>query len=466
MNLLKKLCLIAIGFGALTAQAMEISGIKDANGQILNPSIPEQRALYHQCKMLKHGLKDANSFDHPDFNTENMPSFVTKKNLAYLAKIINNPKLIEQESCSNIVFELFKLADYLQAPEQILSPLAFHAYNHASSSKRLLLENNIQAGYQPTTKLLMQRSELDAIKKLARFQMPYYPNFSVFMEDYSADKVHKLLECYENSCELNLTPEALKKELGCAKRIANLDGIQALRNTAWARLITHISASNQCIDSISLEQLHTTFPALCDFNLSGNEIKKLTRKNLQGLPAEFNLDLSKNQIAKIEESCIANPSSLKNVKINLKNNPLAHLDNNVFDKSIIERTKAWLKSFRAKGNALAHSFVSHKLICVTGMAAIAALPMCIEITKGSLPKLMNMARNRDFFTFAEKLIALGSVITATGVLGTASYLEWILQSNYNLSRLSNNDPYRIKIETSSQSPVEFPSNYTYRLFRR
>ncbi len=479
--------MLSISFGL---QAMEKSGIKDVYGDVLSSASQEYKILYEHCNTLKNMQKGFYALEDPDFKNKNIPSFVTETNLVYLAKIIDNPTLIEQESCPNTIFELFKLADYLQAPEKTLGSLAIPAYNHATTlynkPLQFSLEHHIKAGYHPTTKMLLERAQRHSMKKLvniASFHLPFYPNFAVFLHDYPVKKILKLFEHYENSCDLNLSAEALKKELGCTKKIASLEGIEALSKISLAPNVTHITASNQYIESVNIGSLAKAFPALRNLNLSRNQLKKLTRKSLRGLPPEFNLDLSKNKITEIEEACFDFPSALKKVKINLNDNPLACMDNKIFNQSYSERIKTLIKSLSAKSLIAFGSLRIDKEnigILLGGLRVITAknipsLHMAIEeILSGIAPNFDAVILDRELIHKSEIVSIstqsrwMDSIARCAGAICILAGILFIysdIQDNYinNLDQAIARDSYRIKVESDTK-PIEFPSNYTYRLF--
>ncbi len=111
-----KRLLLAFLFLSIGAQAMVPVSITDVKGTKFELNSAQKTALA-QCGTLANMLKCSQG--PIDFEGQNAP-FITKANLEDLGAILHDPKQLKAIKDDQKCIDLFKLANYLAAPEAVL----------------------------------------------------------------------------------------------------------------------------------------------------------------------------------------------------------------------------------------------------------------------------------------------------------------------------------------------------------
>ncbi len=427
--------------GMLAISALSAMQITDVTGKQITLT-QEQQDAFMRCG-IKHAV--SNYAGEHSYEGLELP-FMTAGNLENLLQLINDTKHLETINDDTSI-ELFKLADYLQAPKEILVQLAKRICEPITKYYNQLqekLKNN------PRLKKL-QQAVLDyaLLKETIELSLPIYPSFASFLKHFpkvgntqEPDFINKGLlkltflaravfgEEYNLDLSFNKTDEILKTK----KSIVSLEGIEKLGEYPWAKKVRLLDLSGHKIESGSVKKLKSTFPSLKFIILKNNEIKQiedLIDENIEEIRLEGN---------PIQKISIRNPEQFNKTRIitdNLKEAPL-------FKQNLKQRIAAWGQSLIAKS----------KVAIKTSPYALTSLGLCFYV--GVFGGASNIAKNTYYY------LGYGCSILA------GLYL-WEEVMSAEMQNLRSNDPYRIQIKSkksqeNTEKVWEYPSPYTYNLF--
>lgn len=302
--------------------AMEPVVIKDFNGQTVQLTAEQKDAL-SRCGTLKNMIKDMGSQEIP---FEGVMPFITCQNLQHVANIIKNKEYLNQIANVSDCMELFKLADYLQAPDQVLLLLADHIYEPLLAQIKATEDGQAKA-------------DLEYFKENVESKLSYYPDFHALVKDQRSIDLEKRDEARkQNSYVLSFPHISHGKTL--SKKLRSLEGIELLADCPWTKQIDTLCINYHDIEKVDLAQITKVFPALKWLQLGYNQIRSIN----YGIRAnDLSIDLRNNPL---ESICIANPDRLKNVQIQIDKNCKPAVNFNPAPGKV----SRWLGAFKAQSS--------------------------------------------------------------------------------------------------------------------
>lgn len=367
--------------------------LEDSRGKKFPITLAQFQALNKKTTLFKEMVDNNVPIS---FKTDHPLKEATEDNINTLTLLLTNPNKIDSIATAQKRATLFTLANYMDAAPEVTQALALLVYKDTQDELEKLNKKHPFTGPSEKRQTATKLKKVEELNKRARQSLPYFPDFDTFLEEYDIQELNQLVDYYEKSAELDLSPERLTSALNCSKRIGSLKGIERLKECSWATDITHISAPNHMIDSFKIKTLRAIFPALVDVNLKNNCVKVVDQATLTNMPAEFNLNLSNNLISNIVPGSIENPGSLQQVDIEVKNNLITNLlQKTIFKQTANDRIKTWIKALSTQSSVAFKSYIQHtdwsfvtKLTMVTIIAGGATnyLTDCIKF-KIELPTL-------------------------------------------------------------------------------
>lgn len=309
--------LLASLFGSFSfLMGMESAVITDFNGQIVQLDSDQRAALDH-CETLKHMIQDMKAKEIP---FEGVAPFITYQNFQHLAQLITDKAYLNQIAQDQDCLELFKLADYMNAPKETLSLLADRIYE----SLRKKIKETVNEDEKANLELLCETVETN---------LDYYPDFSSLIKN--RPDLEKL------GIKNSIRPSRFSldfKTLG--KKLRSLEGIEELVGNEWPNHKTVLGIGSHDISKVNFAQIRKAFPAVSHILLKDNQLRHISNINA----SDVTIDLTKNPIELIT---IDNPRSLKNTKIVIDKDARPVV---TFNQSRLDKCAQWLEALRAQGS--------------------------------------------------------------------------------------------------------------------
>lgn len=434
-------------------QCQPVLQITDVQGAQLNLNVKQAQAL-KQCKTFKNVLLDADSKDQEVLSYEgNQLAFLTAANITQLIEFIQNPNDFDASNAACI--DLFCLANYLEAPAHILGKLAVLSYE--------------------LVKQMPDQKKNSELENLIHFHLPYYPDFTAFLKDFSdISQALKVYHPYSGCAMLDLSQENLQQTFKINKKIASLKGIEVCSKYGWAKSVTHLNLCNNRIENCDFEHLKEVFPHLISLDLAANRIHTFDLESINNVPTIKHLDMSSNEIQEIK-GIIKNPMQFTNAVIDLKNNPDIPANARLMQLSHMQKILNWCKTCGVQGNAVLHAYKGSALFWTT-IVFLGALN--IELSNNNpLSKKYDLV---PFDTFVKHLFkkycSLKGIIGCSAMGYLATFLFEALSDTFYFGQLTigaaaraslaqdvTDNPHSIKIEKDNET-ITYPSVYTNRLF--
>ena len=336
--------------GMLAVSALSAMQITDVAGEQITLS-QEQQDAFAQC-----GIKNAIASYAGEHSYEGLDlPFMTAANLETVLTLIKDAKPLETIKDDAKCIELFRLANYVQAPEKVLADLADRIYKpvklHGEQLEKELARN-------PDSDELKQKiADHNELRDTVHLNLSHYPDFHAFLLDCpqllqkdldpETSRSHTFANIGSGKTVLDLNYDLLEKRAGITKKLKSTDGIECLGECVWAQQIDSLRIEGHSIGSFDVAKFKKAFPHLKKISLMHNVIKKVTREINE---SDIEIDLRNNPI---ETLCIENPEQLENVSV------LAHnLDSNMvpFKQTPISLCSTWIQAFKAKSGNFIRSF--------------------------------------------------------------------------------------------------------------
>lgn len=346
MDFKRKIALILLGgliLGLFSSYmlAMETAIITDFNGQTVQLNDAQRTAL-RGCETLKHMIEDTGIQEVP---FEGVAPFITNQNFQHLAQLIKDKRYLNQVQQNQDCIELFKFADYMNAPTETLAILADRIYE--------LLCKKIK-----DTVNEQEKADLEYFCEAVESNLSYYPDFS------SLIKNRRDLE------KLGTNPVRPSRFLldfnKLGKKLRSLEGIEELVGHEWPKHKRLLGIGGHKIDRIDASQIKKAFPNLRLLFLQGNDLRHIANIHASNIQ----IDLRNNPI---ESITVDNPRSLKNTKIFIDKDARPVV---TFNQSRFDKCAAWLEALRAQGSVAINRPGMLKYSLVIGGAACAATHLC------------------------------------------------------------------------------------------
>src|ERR1700733_1648879 len=479
-------------------KAMEKPSFIDCNGKEVTLNRAQQEAFAQFSVGAMPGVVDF----------QNTQPFLTVHNILALMRIITDGPMLglDVDAMTNGVsneeelVELFKVANYVQAPQKVIAALAERIVQ--PMEKRIAtLENELNA--RKPSMWNFWNAESEQVKRLQEELDAHKALYSAVHSNLACNDVERLvkkrrgvlkqhvlkpnLNIYEekngafaktNKPTLDLSYKTLEQELKGtlepAHKIKSLQGLQEiLALDPNLKDIEVIDLSGHELKDFSIEELKQIFPDLKRVNLSNNHINLVDNKNIDASVQE--IDLSNNPIKLL---CIQDPSQFNATKIIVSGN---RFNDSVFKQDKLDKIKAWLKVLGTKGKIAVKSFMDPFRVAEIGigMGIFAYAERHWKLIKkineacrkdmivGSLlqNKTLEEARNiaeqrlRVIHTYNNRLAVLSRCVVIGGLL----YIWWdhrhdIQQDfQWELQQAIQNNPYAVALE-NDEAGYEFPSD--------
>ncbi len=411
---MKKL-LLAFLFLSIGAQAMEPVSITDVKGAKFELNSAQKTALA-QCGTLANMLKC--SREPISFENQDAP-FITKENLDLLTRLVQNPKIIRQISDEKSI-ELFKLADYLQAPEQVFASLAQRAY------KPVCAQANVNS----------DDADVQLLKDTIDYHRPYY------------EDIEEILARKPNCGHFRFEGETIDLS---------------------ARVLQGCLRSSKVLDSLKkFEKLVTYYPQyrIKYLNFSGNQLQAIPHSTIAKMfPALLNIDLRNNRVRDINKVLVA----CKNCKIDLRGNPLDPIvvkhPERYHGVTVIVDKQTKLPQFKQKK---VDKFLQWKRAAVVqGMVALDRFWPSFIV--GTSPFTMAFLLKAFLFDSDDVSGFDGIDMTLLGLAGLAGAGLGITEAHMMIKHCRINTPCGINIVVKNKNDsidqeFVYPSDYAYNLF--
>lgn len=483
MNTLHRILLIlALTMLPALSHAMQVI---DATGHHVSLNETQMDAL-KKCALVKQTLElNKMEMESLDFS-HCIDESVSAKNIGLLIQLLENPASFNLQNSD--IIEVFKVADYLQAPQYILGKLALKCHEIVTKAIQQEEKNKEKSAFLNMLADSDQLKELKRLEFLSSQCLPYYMNFTTFLNDCRTHDFTQLLQINSPQAgmiTLNLSHENIEKEFKREKKIASLEGIEKLAECPWASRVTHFVCSGHLIKNYSLAQLKKTFPNLIEIDLGGNSIAHADLKQLnQASSLLKKLDLSYNEIKDLDDEHIGNPLQFANTLIDMKHNGLISVNNHRFIKlSIMQKIFTWMKAFGAQSKVFSQTHYLDLLIVGVPVALIRLTLLLDTLVDNDENKIRERSWqqallegridpelfNRVICLFPQKKLFYGIpkevLIPLCVSFGLLKLLEFALGANQlRFAPLVAANPYSVRIETDNQAE-QYPSTYTYRLLR-
>ncbi len=427
----------------------------------------QQEEALKCCDFIKHCKPQAAAGERISFKPN---AFMTASNIAELIKVINDIKYLDQIKNEALFTQLFELADFLQAPENISEALANRAYPSVQKNVTAL-EKEIEAIKEQNQKIeqLQRLSDLRLLKDTIAINLPYYLDFTQFMADVKGKenwleifKKNFLGDSVINNYNYNIFfLSRISKALKITKKIRSLEGIEVLKEFGQSLPLDQIEQINifdEPIKTFSVKALKKVFPHSKSIYLSKNGIESVSNKEID--EDIERISLPNNPLASV---CLDNPAQYKKLLLNAAHTPL-NPQNIIFKQTSLAKMLFWLKSFAAKSNIVAFKGIKKErlLLCLFGACA----GMCAVTIKEYFGNKSYAATVKFLKNNFEYLIRLGLI---TGYLTERIFAFLEKEIKTNLENAANQNPYHVRVLTPSNGgsdniKTDFPTKYSYKLW--
>lgn len=312
-------------------RSMETAVIKDFNGQIVQLD-DTQRVALNQCETLRNLIQDTEG-QKQEIPFDRVQAYITGTNLQRLANLIINKKYLEQIAQEGDCLELFKLANYMKAPDETIQECIYRIAHFVCAQLEKAGDSN----------------ESDSLEHLFLLIKDYvYPNLSSVIEGKGI--LWQELDPSSRVLTISYPRRGIpgtRPFLGLDKKLCSLDGIVALgqeankefKNQRWSQELPAFNIQNQLIRRFDIAEIKKAFPGLNTLNFPNNIIDKID-DGING--NDIVIDVRKNPIKSI---CINNPGSLKGVEVIVDADPDLRV---TFNQTDIQKCATWFEAFRAQ----------------------------------------------------------------------------------------------------------------------
>jgi hypothetical protein len=411
------------------------------------------------CDFIKHCKPQAAAGERISFKAN---SFMTAKNIEELITVIQDVKHLDTIKNDAKCLELFQLANFLQAPENVLAPLANRLYPQVQKQIENLEQEIEKIKEDKNNNALEDKNEILSdlllLKDTLAIQLPYYPDFKAFLADLPKNKdgkpdFHSILSRDENTLNLNMHLLAAMER---KKKIGSFDGIEQLTQYPWTQKITFLHCDDQQIKTFSVKELKKTFPQLQRISLPFNCIESISNKEIDDTLTLINLAFNNTK-----SCCIENPEQFKCLTISASGTPLQAKDIQ-FKQTSAAKILFWLKSLVAKSNIVAFKSCNNYLFAWGAWSAGSLMVFMYVYFKYGKVKVFEKAKlwggKMDFFS----LLLMPYLVERV-----TSLYEGRIKTN--LENAASQNPYHVRVITPSNwglgpDQTEFPTKYSYKLW--